>query len=106
MFGQLGHFYKFAADKTTDKYPTERYINETRRLLKVLEGRLQGRDYIMGVDYTIADIAIMPWVRTLTNTYNAGDELGLEDFVNVINWRDRVLSRPAVKKGLNVPSRT
>ena len=106
MFGQLGHFYKFAADKIADKYPTERYMNETRRLLGVLEGRLKGRDYIMGVDYTIADIAITPWVRTLTNTYNAGDELGLEDFVNVINWRDRVLSRPAVKKGLNVPSRT
>ena len=105
MFGQLGHFYKFAADKITDSYPTDRYLNESRRLLGVLEGRLSGRDYIMGSEYTIADIAAAPWVRTLTNTYDAGDDLGLDEFANVVAWRDRVLSRPSVEKGLNMPPR-
>ena len=105
MFGQLGHFYKFAADKITDSYPTDRYMNETRRLLGVLEGRLEGRDYIMGGDYSIADIATFPWVRTLENTYGAGAALGLDGFRNVVAWRDRCLARPAVEKGLNMPPR-
>jgi GST-like protein len=105
MFGQLGHFYKFAADKITDPYPTDRYLNETKRLLGVLDGRLAGRDYIMGGDYTIADIATYPWVRTLTNTYDAGETLGLDGFANVVDWRDRCLARPAAQKGLNMPSR-
>ena len=103
MFGQLGHFYKFAADKITDSYPTDRYLNESKRLLAVLEGRLSDRAYIMGGDYTIADIATAPWVRTLIKTYDAGDELGLDGFRNVIAWPDRILSRPAVERGLNIP---
>ena len=105
MFGQLGHFYKFAADKITDQYPTDCYLNESRRLLGVLDGRLSDRDYIMGADYTIADIATAPWVRTLTNTYDAGEALGLDGFTNVVDWRDRILSRPAVEKGLAMPPR-
>ena len=105
MFGQLGHFYKFAADKITDSYPTDRYLKESKRLLGVLEDRLSDRLYIMGEDYSIADIATAPWVRTLTNTYDAGDDLGLEDFRNVVAWRDRILSRPAVERGLNLPPR-
>jgi GST-like protein len=105
MFGQLGHFYKFAADKITDSYPTDRYLKESKRLLGVLEDRLSDRVYIMGGDYSIADIATAPWVRTLTNTYDAGDDLGLEDFRNVVAWRDRILSRPAVERGLNMPPR-
>ena len=80
MFGQLGHFYKFAADKITDLYPTDRYMSEAKRLLGVLDDRLSDRDFIMGGDYTIADIATAPWVRTLTNTYDAGDDLGLNGF--------------------------
>ena len=103
MFGQLGHFFKFAADKITDSYPTDRYLNESRRLLGVLEGRLSDRYYIMGGNYTIADIATAPWVRTLIKTYDAGDELGLDGFRNVIAWPDRILSRPAVERGLNIP---
>ena len=105
MFGQLGHFYKFAADKITDLYPTDRFMNEAKRLLRVLDARLSDRDFIMGVDYTIADIAMAPWVRTLTYTYDAGDDLGLNGFENVVDWRDRILSRPAVEKGLNMPPR-
>ena len=105
MFGQLGHFYKFAADKITDLYPTDRYMSEAKRLLGVLDARLSDRDFIMGGDYTIADIATAPWVRTLTNTYDAGDDLGLNGFENVVDWRNRILSRPAVEKGLNMPPR-
>ena len=105
MFGQLGHFYKFAADKITDLYPTDRYMREAKRLLGVLDDRLTDRDFIMGGDYTIADIATAPWVRTLTNTYDAGDDLGLNGFENVVDWRNRILSRPAVEKGLNMPPR-
>ena len=105
MFGQLGHFYKFAADKITDLYPTDRYMSEAKRLLGVLDDRLSDRDFIMGGDYTIADIATAPWVRTLTNTYGAGDDLGLNGFENVVGWRNRILSRPAVEKGLNMPPR-
>ena len=105
MFGQLGHFYKFAADKIADPYPTDRYLAETRRLLGVLDGRLDGRAHIMGDDYTIADIVTFPWVRTLTNTYAAGDALGLDGFANVVAWRDRCLARPVVEKGLNMPPR-
>lgn len=105
MFGQLGHFYKFAADKITDLYPTDRYMSEAKRLLGVLDDRLSDRDFIMGEDYTIADIATAPWVRTLTNTYDAGDDLGLNGFENVVDWRNRILSRPAVEKGLNMPPR-
>ena len=86
MFGQLGHFYKFAADKITDLYPTDRYMSEAKRLLGVLDDRLSDRDFIMGGDYTIADIATAPWVRTLTNTYGAGDDLGLNGFENVVGW--------------------
>ena len=71
----------------------------------MLEGRLSDRDFIMGGEYTIADIATAPWVRTLTNTYDAGDDLGLDGFKNVVDWRDRVLLRPAVERGLNMPSR-
>ena len=105
MFGQLGHFYKFAADKITDLDPTDRYMSEAKRLLGVLDDRLTDRDFIMGGDYTIADIATAPWVRTLTNTYGAGDDLGLNGFENVVEWRNRILSRPAVEKGLNMPPR-
>ena len=105
MFGQLGHFYKFAADKIKDPYPTDRYLAETKRLLGVLDGRLAGRSYIMGEEYTIADIATFPWVRTLENTYAAGEALGLDGFANVVAWRDRCLARPASQKGLNMPPR-
>ena len=71
----------------------------------MLEGWLSDRDFIMGSDYTIADIATAPWVRTLTNTYDARDDLGLDGFKNVVDWRDRVLLRPAVERALNMPPR-
>ncbi|WP_176083776.1 glutathione S-transferase C-terminal domain-containing protein [Martelella sp. HB161492] len=106
MFGQFGHFYKFAADKVANNpYPTERYSNETRRLLGVLEQRLAERRFIMGDVYTIADIAIFPWVRGLTSAYDAAEHLGLAEFANVNLWLGRCLDRPASQKALNIPPR-
>ena len=105
MFGQLGHFHKFAADKIADTYPTDRYRDETRRLLGVLDTRLDGRANIMGDDYTIADIATFPWVRVLDGFYGAGEMLGLADFANVTDWAARCEARPASEIGLNMPPR-
>lgn len=99
MFGQFGHFYKFAIDKTTDDYAKERYLHETKRLLGVLEKRLTGRDYIMGTQYTIADIAICPWVECLDAFYDARDILEFHHYKHVMAWRSRVTSRPAYQRG-------
>ena len=98
MVGQLGHFYKFAADKITDSYPTDRYVAETKRLLNMLNRRLAGRDYIMGDDFTIADIATFPWIQR-----NNRHQVDLDDFPNVKQWYDELSKRPAVEKGMAVP---
>jgi GST-like protein len=103
MFGQLGFFYKFAGAQIEDKRPVERYLAETRRLLGVLDGALAGKDWIMG-DFSIADIAIAPWIRAL-DFYEATEAVGFDDFENVDAYLDRFLARPAVKRGLNIPPR-
>ncbi len=103
MFGQFGHFYKSAVEKCKDPYPLERYKNETQRLLGVLETRLTGRDYILGSDYSIADIMIFPWIRPLHGFYDAADILELHTYPQVQSWFSRCLDRPAVQKGLTVP---
>ncbi len=105
MFGQLGFFHKFAGKEIEDPRPRERYVNEASRLLKVLEARLEGRQWIMDDDYTIADIAIFPWVRGLKVFYEAGDLVGLDDMPNVNDWLDRAIARPASEKGLQIPPR-
>ena len=105
MFGQVGFFHKFAGREFEDKRPRDRYVAESRRLLGVLEGRLEGRDWIMGDDYTIADIAILGWVRNLIGFYEAGDLVGFADFPRVADWLERGLARPAVQRGLNIPAR-
>jgi GST-like protein len=105
MFGQVGFFHKFAGREFEDKRPRDRYVAESRRLLGVLEGRLEGRDWIMGEDYTIADIAILGWVRNLIGFYEAGDLVGFADFPRVAAWLERGLARPAVQRGLNIPAR-
>src|SRR5450830_1361131 len=105
MFGQVGFFHKFAGKDYADKRPLERYLGEARRLLAVLEQRLQGRDWIMGSQYTIADIAIFPWVRCLVGFYGAGDLVGFGNFPNVQRALDAFLARPAVIKGVDIPSR-
>jgi GSH-dependent disulfide-bond oxidoreductase len=105
MFGQMGHFVKFAAEKVKDPYPAERYIAESRRLIGVLDGRLAGRAFVMGDDYTIADIAIWPWLRTLTGFYEAGPLVGIDDFPAVKAWYDRCWDRPASRAAVDIPPR-
>lgn len=104
MFGQLGFFHKFAGREIEDPRPRQRYADEAARLLGVLDGRLAGRDWIMGPDYTIADMAAWPWVRGL-GFYEAKDLVGYERFANVRAWLDRALERPASQAALNIPDR-
>jgi len=104
MFGQFGHFYKFAADKCKDPYPTERYANETRRLLAVIDHQLENNPYIIGDEYTIADIAIFPWVNALLTFYGAGDFLNFNDYPKLQFWLRKCLERPASLIGSDVCS--
>jgi GST-like protein len=105
MFGQLGFFWKFAGKEFEDKRPLERYRAESERLLGVLETRLAGRTWMMGDDFTIADIALLGWVRNLIGFYGAGEIVKYERLKNVPAWLERGLQRPAVKRGLEVPKR-
>lgn len=105
MFGQLGFFNKFAGREIEDKRPLNRYVEESRRLLGVLDQRLEGRDWVMGQEYGIADIAIFPWVRNLVGFYEAGDLVQFERFGNVKRVLDVFLARPAVQRGLGIPER-
>lgn len=105
MFGQLGFFHKFAGKDYQDKRPRDRYVAESKRLLAVLEQRLEGRAWIMGEAYTIADIATFPWVRNLIGFYEAGDLVGMSDFPNVTRVLAAFVARPAVVRGLAIPAR-
>ncbi|WP_029526967.1 glutathione S-transferase N-terminal domain-containing protein [Polaromonas glacialis] len=105
MFGQLGFFTKFAGKDYEDKRPLGRYVAEARRLLGVLDRRLEGRDWIMGKHYSIADIAIFPWVRNLIGFYEAGELVGFDDFAQVRRVLAAFVERPAVVKGLAIPKR-
>jgi GST-like protein len=128
MFGQLGFFHKFAGKDYEDKRPRDRYVAESQRLLQVLDQRLEGRawmmgddyetarlygvldrqladrEFIIGDDYTIADIAIFPWVRSLVGFYGAGEMVGYDAFKNVQRVLEAFLARPAVQRGLTIPS--
>ncbi len=105
MFGQLGFFHKFAGKDYEDKRPRDRYVGESKRVLGVLNGRLANRAWMMGNDYTIADMAIFPWVRNLIGFYDAGDLVGIKDFPNVTRALEVFVARPAVARGLTVPER-
>ena len=105
MFGQVGFFHKFAGKDYEDKRPRDRYVAEAKRLLAVLDKQLEGRDWIMGDQYTIADIATFGWVRNLNGFYGAGELVGFKDFVNVNRVLDAWVQRPAVVRGLNIPKR-
>ncbi|MBY0612975.1 MAG: glutathione S-transferase N-terminal domain-containing protein [Beijerinckiaceae bacterium] len=105
MFGQLGYFHKFAGKEIEDKRPLHRYRDETKRLLGVLETRLEGRHWIMGGDYTIADISMLGWVRNLIGFYGAGEIVDYGSLKNVPAWLERGLARPAVQRGLEIPPR-
>jgi GST-like protein len=106
MFGQLGYFHKFAGSRIEDKRPLERYRKESRRLLEVLETRLAGRDWIMDDEYTIADISLLGWVRNLVGFYGARELVDFDNLERVPAWLERGLARPAVQRGLVIPSRT
>ncbi|MEM8916283.1 MAG: glutathione binding-like protein, partial [Pseudomonadota bacterium] len=105
MFGQFGHFYKFARDTVKDPYPLERYSKETQRLLGVLNARLVGRDFLVGDDATVADIATVPWVRVLSGFYGGAEDLGLADFKAVNAWVDRCMARPGFQRGSEICTR-
>ena len=105
MFGQVGFFHKFAGKDFEDKRPRDRYVGEAKRLLGVLDRHLTGRDWMMGADYTVADIAIFPWVNVLNTFYDAGELVGMKDFTQVNRVLEVFLARPAVVRGLNIPKR-
>ncbi|TAN11009.1 MAG: glutathione S-transferase [Burkholderiaceae bacterium] len=104
MFGQVGFFNKFGGKDFEDKRPRDRYVNESARLLGVLDRHLQGHDWMLGRDYTIADIAIFPWVRNLIGFYEARELVRFERFTQVQRVLDAFLARPAVQRGLLIPA--
>ncbi len=104
MFGQLGFFHKFAGREYEDKRPRDRYAAESKRLLGVLEGQLGKHAWVAGEDYTIADIAIFPWVNNLVGFYDAGELVGFRDFPRVAAALEAFRQRPAVAAGLKIPA--
>lgn len=102
MFGQFGHFFKYAGAKCDHPYPLERYRSESRRLLGVLDKRLAAHPYLAGDEYTIADMATMPWVHGLSAFYKAQEILGLGEFNHVNAWVERLLARPQTRKGMGL----
>jgi GST-like protein len=105
MFGQVGFFNKFAGKDIPDKRPLERYVQESKRLLSVVERRLSGRAWIMGDEYTIADVSMLGWVRNLIGFYEARALVDFDSLAHVPAWLARGLERPAVQRGLNIPKR-
>jgi len=103
MFGQVGFFNRFAGREYEDKRPLERYRDESKRLLAVLDGRLEGREWVMGADYTIADISLLGWVRNLIGFYEARELVAFDQLAHVPGWLERGLARPAVQRGLAIP---
>ncbi|MCY1393398.1 Disulfide-bond oxidoreductase YfcG [compost metagenome] len=103
MFGQVGFFNKFAGKDYEDKRPRDRYVEESRRLLNVLNQHLKNREWIMEDSYTIADIATFPWIRNLLGFYEAGELVGIHNFPNVTRTLEHFLARPAVQRGLMIP---
>ncbi len=106
MFGQVGYFHKFAGREIADKRPLGRYVDESKRLLGVLETRLGQRQWMMGDEYTIADISLLGWVRNLIGFYGARDLVGFDALKHVPSWLERGLARPAVQRGLEIPRRS
>ncbi|WP_371038150.1 MULTISPECIES: glutathione S-transferase family protein [unclassified Rhodosalinus] len=103
LFGQLGFFVKFKGAEVKDPIPRERYVNEARRLLGVVETALEGREWIAG-EYSIADMALAPWLRAL-DFYGAKDLVGWDAHPRTVAYLDRFLARPAVQRALDIPPR-
>lgn len=104
MFGQFGFFHKFAGKDMEDKTGFNRYRDESIRLLGVLDRQLAGKDFLVGGQYSIADLSIWPWVKAMTGFYEAGDIVGMSNFKNVEAWTARCEERPASQKGTSIPS--
>jgi GST-like protein len=105
MFGQVGFFHKFAGRDYEDKRPRDRYVAEAQRVLRVLDTRLAARNWLLGDTYTIADMAVFPWVRNLVGFYGAGDLVGIAGFPHVNRALTAFIARPAVARGLMIPRR-
>ena len=105
MFGQLGFFNKFAGKDYEDKRPRDRYVGESKRLLGVMDRQLEGREWFLGDEYSIADISVLGWVRNLIGFYEARELVAFDEYKNVAAWLERGLARPAVQRGLNIPAR-
>jgi len=103
MFGQVGFFHRFAGKDIEDPRPKERYVQEASRLLGVLNKQLEGKTWVIGDDYTIADIAIFPWVSNLIGFYDAGELVGIERFAEVTRVLNAFRARPAVQRGMKIP---
>ena len=106
MLGQLGFFHKFAGRDYEDKRPRDRYVAEAKRLLAVVDGRLKGRSWLMGDDYTIADIATFPWINNLIGFYGAREVVGFDEYTEIARVLDVFVARPAVEAGLRIPAVT
>ena len=103
MFGQMGFFTLYGGKDVADPLPRNRYLNESARLLRVLDGALAGKEWIAG-DYSIADMAIAPWVNAL-DYYGTKPQIGWDDLQNVPAYVERFMARPAVHVAKNVPDR-
>ena len=104
MFGQVGFFHRFSGRHWDDKRPLQRFAQESKRLLRVLDERLDGQEWVMG-DYSIADISLGGWVRNLVEYYQAGELVDYASLQHVPRWLNRWLERPAVQRGLQIPSK-
>jgi GST-like protein len=105
MFGQVGFFHKFAGKDYEDKRPLQRYVNEAKRLLGVMDTHLAGRQWFMDDEYSIADISMLGWVRNIIGFYEARELVAFDELKQVPAWLERGLARPAVQRGLNIPKR-
>lgn len=105
MVGQLGFFHKFAGKDYEDKRPRDRYADETKRLLKVMDARLEGRDWFVGNAYSIVDISLLGWIRNIIGLFDAAKMVDFASVNNVAAWLERGLARPAVQRGFNIPPR-
>lgn len=105
ILGQMGYFHRFAGKELEDKRPLQRYVKESKRLLDVVETRLGEGDWVMGDEYTIADVSLIGWVAAVDGFYQAGELLESASRPRIQAWVKRMMERPAVQRGRSVPAR-
>lgn len=104
-FGNLSYYETFDGKELTDKRPRDRFANESKRLLGILNERLSDREWIMDYGYSIADISLIGWVINLVGRYKAGDIVSYQDYEHIHRWLAQALDRPAVIAGLKIPEK-